>query len=187
MKRRGLIAMLALLIALVVIAALQNRPQPVTLVSGAGTAELIRFLGLELDMAVLDIVALRVRNPQTDEGFSISRDADGNWVAPDAPDKTLDTEAARNIATAVVTLQYRDTLSITDQTNLADFGFNARGGILSVEVLLNDQSSHVIAIGRIAPSEIGFYGLVDERDEVFLFERGAVDYLLMQLVKPPLT
>ncbi|MBL8162427.1 MAG: hypothetical protein JNJ61_10615 [Anaerolineae bacterium] len=187
MKRRGLAAMMVVLVALVVVAALQSRPQPAALVSAAETVELIKFLGLELDVAVLDIVAVRVRNPQTNEGFSISRDADGNWTAPDNPDKTLDVEAARNIATAVVTLQYRDTLSITDQTNLADFGFNANGGILSLEVLLNDQSSHVIAIGRIAPSEIGFYGLVDERDEIFLFERGAVDYLLTQLVKPPLT
>jgi hypothetical protein len=187
MKRRGLLGMVAALVVLVVVAALQSRPVPVSLVTGTTTVELLKFLGLELDMAVLDIVAVRVRNPQTGEGFSISRDAAGNWTAPDAPDKTLDTEAARNIATAVVTLQYRDTLNITDQTSLSDFGFNANGGILSVEVLLNDQSSHVIAIGRIAPSEIGFYGLVDERAEIFLFERGAVDYLLTQLVKPPLT
>ena len=182
MNRRLLIVLGVVFIALVVITLLQSRPAPIEI---AAIDRFESFIGRDLNMTVLDIQAIRLRDPQTEQSFVISRDANGNWTAPNS-EGSLDATAASNIAKTVVVMPYQQSVTLTDTTDLEQYGFQPNG-ILSIEIVLADGSGHVIAAGGLSPDGYQYYVLVDEQPRLFLIERGAVDYLLLQLTEPPLT
>ncbi|MBI5669161.1 MAG: hypothetical protein HZC41_14245 [Chloroflexi bacterium] len=191
MNRRVLLVLLLLFLALAAVAVLQTRPQPApslaslrATVTAQGTPVYSRVFP---DMAVLDIQAIRLRDPNSDIEFLISRGADGQWTAPDATaDERLDTDTASIIARTVVLLYYERTLPLTDSTNLREYGFNPNGNLF-IEVLLRNGEGHAVAIGTLSGSRTVYYALVDDRQELYLLERAPVDYLAMQLAHPPLT
>jgi hypothetical protein len=137
-------------------------------------------------MTVLDIQAIRLRDPQSDKSFVISRDANGNWTAPGS-EGSLDTNAASNIAKTVVLMPYKQSVALETNPDLTQYGFQPNASLL-VDILLSSTSDgHVIAVGGLSPDGLEYYVLVDDKPQVFLIERGAVDYLKTQLTKPPLT
>src|SRR5262249_18697088 len=143
------------------------------------------FVGKDLNMTVLDIVAIQLLDPNSNTAFTISRNAAGNWTAPQSKG-SLDTTAASNIAKAVVLMQYESTVPITPSTNLQQYGFTLHGQLL-VSILLQNQQTHAIDIGGLSPSGAYYYGRVDDDPQIYLFTRGAADYLITQLNPPPLT
>ncbi len=143
------------------------------------------MLGKTLGMTVEDISAIRLRDPDSQKTFSLSRDSAGNWTAPDNPG-TLDLTAAANIAKTVVLLPYESTIEVKPDTSLADFGFQP-DGIFAIEVILRTNITHAIVIGNLNASGVSYYGLVDDKKVIYVMERRAIDYLLVNLNKPPLT
>jgi len=184
MRQRNFYILLAIFVALLVFTLLQSQPQSGS-VAPAAIPTSVSFLGRDMNMTVLDIVAIRLRNPKTNNAFIISRDSAGSWTAPQSKG-SLDAAAASNMAKAIVLMEYDGTAPTTDSTDLSQFGLNPQGQ-LSVEVLLQDNQSHVIVIGDLTPSSLSYYGQVDDSPQVYLFTRGAVDFLLAQLNHPPLT
>ena len=191
MKRRGVFALLLLFVVLAVIATLQMRPpaQP-SLEELRATATMLGtpiFSRIFPDMAVLDIQAIRLRDPDSNQEFLISRGTDGQWTAPNATEEErLDAHTASNIARTVILLHYERTLPVENSTQLAEYGFNPNGNLF-IEVLLESGEGHVVAIGTLSGSRTVYYALVDERQEIYLLERAPVDYLITQVTNPPLT
>lgn len=183
MKPRNFYILLGVFALLLIIAVLQSRLPSST--TAAPLATPANFVGKDLNMTVLDIVAIQLLNPSTNTGFTISRNAAGNWTAPQSKG-SLDTTAASNIAKAVVLMEYDSKLPITSSTDLQQYGFTPHGQLL-VGVLLQNQQTHAIAIAGLAPSGADYYGRVDDDPNIYLFTRGAVDYLISQLNHPPLT
>lgn len=199
MSRRTLIVLLVAFGGLVAIALSQTQQQQLTS-SGAENsgvpnaqpttnAEAVlsgyELLGKRLDMTTSDLSAIRLRDPELKLTFALSRDSSGNWTAPER-DGVLDQTAANNIAKTVVLLPYEKTIEVKPDTALSDFGF-IPDGIFSIEILLTNNISHAVVIGGFTPSGESYYGLVDDKKEIYVFERRAIDYLLIQLNKPPLT
>jgi Domain of unknown function (DUF4340) len=133
------------------------------------------------EMAVLDIQAIQIRNVDGSRSFTISRAEDGTWTAPDTQG-TLNSDAASNIARSVVLLPYQRT--VPEVENLTEYGFE-NDGILLIQVLLANGEQHVVAVGGLTPTGTSYYTLVDERAEVYLVERGAIDFLTNYLLTPP--
>ncbi len=133
------------------------------------------------EIAVLDIQAIQLRTPDGSRSFTISRAGDGTWTAPGA-EGTLNADAATNIARSVVLLPYQRT--VPELENLTEYGF-APYGILFIQVLLYNNEEHIVAIGGLTTTNDAYYTLVDERSEVYLVERGVVDYLMNYLLTPP--
>lgn len=194
MNRRMLFVLLLLFVVLAVIAVLQTRPPQIqswsdlealrATVTAQGTPVYSRVFP---DMAVLDIQAVRLRDPNSEVEFLISRGEDGQWTAPNAAaDERLDTDTASNIARTVVLLYYERTLPLNDSIELETYGFNPNGNLF-IEVLLNNGEGHAIAIGTLSGSRTVYYALADERQELYLLERAPIDYLITQLANPPLT
>lgn len=197
MNRRTLFILLIAFAALVVIALFQTRPssapsseatldpsiEPTT--NAAQFLSAYSLLGKTLGMTIEDISAIRLRDPQSKKTFAISRDNDGNWTAPDQPGK-LDETAATNIAKTVVLLPYETTIEVKPDTLLADFGFQP-DGIFAIEVILRTNITHAIVIGNLNISGMSYYGLVDDKKVIYVMERRAIDFLLINLKKPPLT
>ena len=114
---------------------------------------------------------------------TITTNGSGNWTAPDNPG-TLDQTVATNIAKTVVLLPYESTIELKPDTSLADFGFQP-DGIFAVEVILRTNLTHAILIGNLNASGISYYGLVDDKKVIYIMERRAIDFLLINLNKPP--
>lgn len=136
-----------------------------------------QLMGERWGVTVDDLAAIRLRDPETTKTFAISRDSAGNWIAPESVG-TLDATAAENIAKTVVLLPYERTIEVKADTLLTDFGF-IPDGIFSIEILLRDNQTHAVVIGAFTPSQESYYGLVDSKEEIFVLERRAIDFLLI--------
>lgn len=185
MSRRNLLALLSVFIILVIVSLLQTRQPEAVPIDAEATLSQFLIMGKELNMTVRDISAIRLRDPNTDLAFVISRNTSGNWTAPQS-EGVLNTDTASDIAKTVVLLPYQTTHAIENDSELKGYGFNPYG-ILAIEILLQDNQQHAIAIGGLSPSQTVYYAVVDDNKQVYFLERAPIDYLLTQLNHPPLT
>lgn len=150
-------------------------------------ADLLNMPRVLTDFTVLDIQAVRIGSPFNDTEFVISRTSDGSWRAPDVTAGTLNIETATLIARTTVLLPYTDTITIDNDIELAEFGFVGQNpGALQVEILLVDGTTHAIFFGGLTPTFDAIYTIVDDRDEIYLVEPRAVEFLRFQLTNPPI-
>ncbi len=148
------------------------------------SADLLTLPRVLTDFRVLDIQAIRIGNPNTNEEVLLARGEDGTWQLPEAVDgaDTLDTENATLVARTLVLLPYTQTISIAEDTELAQFGFVRQNpGALTVEVLLADGTAHALFFGGLTPQSDAIYTAVDDRDVIYLVEPRAVEFLRFQL------
>lgn len=197
MNRRTLFILLIAFIVLIGVALFQTRqsaapsseatldPSIRPTIDAAQALSAYKLMGQTLGMNIDDITAIRLRDPITKKTFTLSRDSTGNWIAPDNPGK-LDLTTANNIAKTVVLLPYETTIEVKPDTVLSHFGFQP-DGVFSIEILLRDNKSHAVTIGDLNASAVSYYGLVDDKKVIYVMERRAIDYLWVQLVKPPVT
>lgn len=185
MNRRTLLVLVVLFVAMGIIALLQAQQGPPPLFDSQATLESFRWMGQTLNMSLNDIAAIRLRAPQSNLTFTISRDSSGTWSAPGSPGN-LDQTAASGIAKTITLLPYSESVELTPSTRLEDFGFRPEGS-LALEIVLQSGQTHAIAVGDLTPDQLAYYALADNLPQVFVLERGAIDYLRQQLNKPPLT
>lgn len=188
--RRRLVLLSGLFVLLLAAAFLQGRSNTPQATPAAPTAEetvtptLPPLLRVFPDMTVLDIQAIRIEDPNTSDSIILTRDASENWTSPGLEGQ-MDTTAASDIARTVVLIPYSRSINITSQTVLADYGFNPNGQLF-VSLVMKNGEGHVLAIGALSEKDPIYYALLDERDEIFEVERGAVDFLKNFLLSPPL-
>ncbi len=192
-NRVSLIVMLLVFVVLAALAALtgqrstSNSDTPATAEpeeTPEATLEAGSLLRIFPDLRVLDIQAIRLEDITSGEQLTLVRDADGTWTAPDL-EGTLDETAASNIARTLVLLPYAHSINILSDTEFEAYGL-APTPHLMFQILKADGESHVIAVGGLIDSDAAYYTLVDERDEIFQTERGAVDFLKNQIGAPPI-
>lgn len=148
-------------------------------------ASTVTFQRIFPELAVLDLAAIRLFDPATEQDFTMARDGGtGEWEVL-SHDGTLNAEMATLIARTVVLLPYRRSIAIEEDADLAPYGFHPTGDFL-IQFTTIDNQQHIVAIGAPVLDIPTFYGLVDDRPEVYLIERAAVDFLLENFVNPPL-
>ena len=128
-----------------------------------------------------DVQAVRLRAPGTEIAFTISRAPDGTWLTTDH-EGTLDQNAAVVIARTIALLPYDRT--VPQIGDLSDYGFESEG-TLALETVLTSGETHGVLVGARAPSGSVYYALVDDRPEIYLIHRAAIDFLISQLRTPP--
>jgi hypothetical protein len=186
MKRRTILALFLIFLVLLVITFLQLQPRTLQGLRSDATPEIMRLtsMGPELKMTVLDIQAIRLRDPNTNQEFTISRDQQGNWTAPNHPGR-LDTQAASNIAKTIVLMPFRSVVPLPEKPDLKQYGFSP--GSFTIELVLRNRGVHAILFGSLSTSQDVYYTLVDDRPQVYLLERSPIEYLRDQLRTPPVT
>ena len=180
MNNRGLIILIVIFIGLFVAVFLQNRQ----IEQSAQATPEPPMARVFPDLAVLDIQAIQIRDIRTEETFTIARDTNGQWIAPSI-DGELRERAGTGIAQTIVLLPFTRTIEITDEINLADFGFDPFGYLL-IQVLLSNGEEHVISIGNPLQQEPEFYILVDDTPVLYTAFRQPYDYLASLLDDPPI-
>jgi hypothetical protein len=136
------------------------------------------------DLAVLDIISVRLLDPDSGVSFTIARDSAGEWSVPDS-DQTLRENAGSDIARTIALLPYTRTIPLDADSDLGEFGFNPNGTMF-VQVLLRDGSGHTVAVGGVSPTVDGYYALVDDEETLYFLLTEAVAFLITQLRTPPL-
>ncbi len=191
MNRRTLLFLLLAFGLLTAVAVLQSLPAANSTlddlratVTAEGTPIFTRLFP---ELAVLDIQAIRLRNPDADRALTITRAENDVWTIPDnEAGVSLDADTASTIARTVVLLHYQRTLPLPEDGDLTDYGFKPNG-ILFIEVLLKTGEGHVVAVGALSGANTTYYALVDDRQEIILLERAPVDFLITQIANPALT
>jgi hypothetical protein len=128
-----------------------------------------------------DVQAVRLRAPSTNQTLTITRAADGTWITPDH-EGVLNQNAAVVIARTFALLPYDRT--VPQLGDLSDYGFQSEG-TLSLEAVMISGETHGVLVGARAPSDSVYYALVDDRPEIYLIHRAAIDFLISQLRTPP--
>ncbi len=181
-NNRLLIVLLMVFVALAALLAIDDARQTAAVTTPTpGVNAVYVFPDLTLDQ----IQAIRLRSPETGETFLLNRDADGSWTAPESTG-TLDLTEANNIARTMILLPYGETLPLNPGDDKSIYGFTPEG-VLSIEIALTDGLSHVVAVGFRTPTSVSYYALVDDRPELYLLERPAVDFLISRLKSPPVS
>lgn len=192
-SRRTVILLAAVFVVLVVIAVLQNRTvspfqqmlDSVPQTPGQTTLPTPVFHMIYTDMPVRSLQAIRLHDPITDAAFTLVRNSSGNWTAP-GTEGALDKTTASDIAKTVVLLPYLRSLPLESHAKLTDYGFTPMPKMLIELVLINGEQ-RVIAIGGLVSTNTEYYAVADNRNEVFLLQRGAVEYLYKFIKAPPIT
>jgi hypothetical protein len=178
-RSRTLFILIALFLTMAAALAVQNQ-QPTPAPDPTAARPVVRVFP---DLAVIDIISIRLLDPVTGTDFTIVRDGLGNWVSADG--RALEENAGTMIARTIALLPSTRTVSVPDDGDLAPFGF-APNGLLFVQVLLANGAGHTVAIGTVTPTMEGHYALVDDQEEFHVLLTEAVAYLISVLRDPPL-
>ncbi len=123
------------------------------------------------------VQALRLDDPRSPLDLTLARREDGTWAFTTL-DLDVDQTIANQLAKTVTYLPYTDIFANVPADEYANFGLTERDVWMLVQVVLADGQQHAVAVGRRAPvTGGGYYALVDELPNVYVLNRGAVDYL----------
>lgn len=129
------------------------------------------------------IQAFRIDDPTSDRDLILENDGQGGWRLVGVPDPTaLDPVVAANLAKTVSFIPYVQILPRTDDMELAHFGLTSETFWLQIQVILTTMETRSIVVGNLVPgTRDGYYALVDDRQEIYILNRGAVEYLAVYL------
>ncbi len=180
MKRRSsLLIFLLVFVGLLVLTIGQN----LTRVDVLPTPD-VPFYQVFTDFVLLDVSAVRLRSPETGDTFAMAREpTTGVWQAI-SPEGSLNIETASAIGRTMVLLPYTRTISAPFGDDVETYGFTPEG-ILSIEIVLINGETHIVAVGYRIATELGYYAFVDDRPELYILARAPIDYLINQLREPP--
>jgi hypothetical protein len=139
------------------------------------------------DVTVQAIRAIRLEDPNNGQSLTLINE-EGEWNAPERPTASVDQDRARLIARTLEVLPYERTFNVEDGADLTQYGFLPEGSLFFIQLVLVDGTEHFVLIGN--PVETGppaFYALVDDRPIMYIVPRGAVDYLIDQMLNPPVS
>ncbi len=176
-NQRGLLILLAVFVALVaafgILSSLPNTSDEI----------IITLTRVFPDLTDLDLAAIRLQNPITGAELTLARTDNGVWVAPDLP-QPINAQSAINVARTIVLLAYQRALPVPPDSDLSDYGFNP-DGVLNIQFVTTSDETHFIAVGSLNTLRAEYYAIADDRPDIFLLDRPAVDYLLLTAQQPP--
>jgi hypothetical protein len=132
------------------------------------------------------IRAIQLRDPASGNAFTMSRGPEGDWRGGTVSELIDQTGASYIARTLVLLPYYRRFEAETD--NLSRYGFDSDGGEFVISFITTDGEQHSVVIGgdAVTGSIPGFYGLVDDRPEMYVLEASSISFLLAEYLNPPL-
>lgn len=170
-NRRTLLVFAVIFFGLIVVTLIvQNRPQ-----TPAVPDVTPFFFRVYPDLNAEDVQALRIQNLITGEELSIARDEENRWTSPEGIGE-VNQETANNLALTLTLLPYTQTLANPSTADLESFGLRPRP-VLLISAVTSDGQGIAVAIGNRTLPNTSYYAIIDDRPDVYVLERAAVDYL----------
>ncbi len=134
------------------------------------------------DLAVEDIVAIRLEDPILRSFVTLQRDEDDVWVIQ-GDNRPVEQAYAESIAQTVTLLPYSYVIDGIEPSEYPDYGLSQRDALLFVQIILHDGTGHIVAIGNQTPTRDGYYALVDDNPQLYIINRDPdpIAYLLVYL------
>lgn len=121
------------------------------------------------------ITAISVTDSQG-EGIVLRYDASNQRWVFEATGAVFATDVAENITSTLSILPYVQTLPAPTETELRTYGLTQDRALL-IAAVTDEGQTHAVLVGLLTPSSTSYYVLVDQRPEVYLVERAAIDYI----------
>ncbi len=171
--------LLVVLVALVGVATWQNLPNAIPRPTVTPTSDPRDVQTVFRHITAETIQALRIDDPNSTRDLILEANGSGGWRLVGVADpNALDPIVANNIAKTVAFIPYVEVLSISDDVNLVNYGLTSETFWLQIQVILTTMETRNIVVGNLVPgSGEGYYALVDDRPEVYVLNRGAVEFL----------
>ncbi len=127
------------------------------------------------DLEPESITAVSVTDSQG-EGIVLRYDAaNEHWVF-EATGAIFSTEVAENVTSTLSILPYLQTLPAPTEAELRTYGLTQDRALL-IAAVTDEGQTHAVLVGLLTPASTSYYVLVDQRPEVYLVERAAIDYI----------
>jgi len=187
-QQRTLFGFLAIFIILVAVVLLQNPSNNSTddsVSNDVATSETIpNELDFVQDLGVVfnsfsadDITAIRFEDPTFGDVITLSKDDDGTWRALEFSN-AINQDIANALALTTTNLPYSETISLTDSTELGQYGLSLEGALLFIGIVLENNEQHSLVIGVPSPDSASHYVLVDAEETVYIIPRQPISFLL---------
>lgn len=175
--------LLIVLIGLIALAVWQATPRPQTEQTPVGSADLRDTLTVFRGFTTEMMQALRIDDPFRSTDLILERDDTGGWrLVGTAANSAIDPLIADNIAKTIAFLPYEEIIGSIESDEYVNFGLNSESVWLQIQVILKTTETYNVAVGAlVAGSQNGYYALIDDRPEIYILNRGAVEYLEVYL------
>jgi hypothetical protein len=131
-----------------------------------------------------DLQALRIDDPQSETDLILERKPDGGWRLVGYDDNALDQTIAENIARTVAFMPFVEVVPSLPVDQYADYGLMPEMFWLQIQAILKDGRELTIGVGAAAAiPEGGYFAVVDDRPDIYVLNRGAVDFLYIYLLQ----
>ncbi len=170
-----------LFIALLTLTVLQN-----TQMQNRQNAEDIETLLVFPNLTLENLQAVRLNDIREGREIILVKYPDNSWGLPNTESGQYDPTFAQNVPRTIILLPYQRIIENPSELEWTNYGLIPTP-LFQIEFFTLEGESHVVAVGNRAPSNAVYYALVDEREDVYLIDRAPIDYLLAQIIRPPIT
>ena len=110
----------------------------------------------------------------TDAFYTASLDESGHWVVENDLDFEINTYYLNSLASQLSALKATDIICPVDEANLADYELSDPANVIT---LYENDTPHVINVGKLSATEDFYYVTIDGRDNVYSVSTDYADYL----------
>ncbi len=127
-----------------------------------------------------DIQALSILDPYTGATFSLVHTSNNQWESPEFG-QVVTPEIAQQLTFSVAVLPYIQTLEQITSDNYPDFGLTQTDAYLLISIILKNGEQHGIVIGDVTTDSLGHYGLVDDRETLYVLDARPIAFIVQIL------
>ncbi|GEM_PF-3287089 len=180
MKRNTQVILLAVVfLGMLALAIYQAQPRAITSNAPVSTADSRITNRVFTSFEAYEVVAVRLDDTKSNVDLILTFNTEGWQIA--GITEPINQEAAANIAATLALIPYVSQFGNVATSDYERFGLTTEGIWMQAQVILGSEEVHVIAIGNRTPNGDGWYALVDDNAQVYILNKGAVDYLAIYL------
>jgi hypothetical protein len=98
------------------------------------------------------------------------------WISPNSP-QSINQESVNDVALTLSELPVIDLFDGIEPDRYGEFGLSRVDYLMIIQLVLQDGTPHALIIGNRTEDEQGYYALVDDRPQIYVLGRGAIEFL----------
>ena len=173
-ERKTLYSLMGLFASLGVLVFLQTRiltpPSPTSNPASTPIVSLIRLYDWSPD--ALQALSLEVRDIAP---LQLQRQGE-LWISP-LSDQSINQQAVQDVAFTLSELPVIDVFDGIEPDRYGEFGLSRVDYLMIIQLVLQDGTPHALIVGQRTSDEQGYYAIVDDRPQVYVLGRGAIEFL----------
>lgn len=177
-----LIGAFLLLLGIGIFQTMRDMPQAAAASTVISTDDPLRELRENPNRIFMDfeseaIQAFSILDPYTGATFTLVNTSNNQWESPEFG-AGISPDVAQQLAFAIAVMPYLQKLDAVAPENYADFGLTQADAYLLISIVLKSGAQHGIVIGDVTSDNMGHYGLVDDRDSLYVLDARPIAFIV---------